>query len=127
MIKPILPELLSVSSAVSTSDQPTVVSRLFCTNGEAASKGLKQTNALFAMAKLIRVSGTTGSTPAKEDAEHAQLVKLLNSWKTTCEDDEVVIELQSPAKLGDLLAQPLSQLKEGMGQDKIKTVEFNKK
>lgn len=125
VIKPILPELLSVTCAVSSEDKPTVVSRLYCTGNEAASKSLKQTNAIISMAKLIRVTGTTGSTPQKEDAEHASLVKLLNSLKIKCVDEEVVIELPSPATVGDLLV--MSQMREGMEREKIKTVESKKK
>jgi hypothetical protein len=125
LIKPILPDLVSITSNISSDDQPTVVAKLFCKTGEAATKTLKQTNALITMAKLVRVTGTTGSTPSRENADHELLVKLLNSLKTSCVDRDVNVEMKIPCIVGDLLV--LSQMRNETEEGKMKTAEYDKK
>lgn len=58
--------------------------------------------------KVLRASGTTNSTPAKEEANHLQLVTLLNSLRTSQEKEEVVVSLSSPVTVGELFAQQMA-------------------
>jgi beta-lactamase regulating signal transducer with metallopeptidase domain len=125
MVAPMLPHLVSSHTSVSTADRPVIATRLYCTNHETASTSYKQVEVLINMMKVLRVSGTTNSTPAKEDANHQQLVTLLNSLCSSRENDEVIVSLQSPASLGELFAKQLASIN-GEQESKI-NVKIEKK
>ena len=125
VVAPMLPHLVSSHTSVSTADRPVIATRLYCTNHEAASTSYKQVEVLVNMMKVLRVSGTTNSTPAKEEANHQQLVTLLNSLCSSRENDEVIVSLQSPASLGELFAKQLASIN-GEQESKI-NVKIEKK
>lgn len=108
IIAPMLRHLDSLRTSVSISDRPVVTTRLICSTPEAASSSHKQVIALISLMKVLRASGTTNSTPAKEEANHLQLVTLLNSLRTSQEKEEVVVSLSSPVTVGELFAQQMA-------------------
>jgi beta-lactamase regulating signal transducer with metallopeptidase domain len=119
MFAPVRSHLQSLYSSVSCEDRPVVTTQIYCTSEENAATSHKQIETIINTLKILRVTGTTNSTPQKEDEQHQQLVSLLNSIKTLRVDDMVVLSLQSPVKLGDLLGEQLKALKpEGSSQKK---------